>query len=73
MKILATRSFDYGVEYVHTYSLVQMSDGTHNVRYQATLMGVEVDSSVIHFDVTPPTAVSQFDKFAGKLQTEYEH
>lgn len=73
MKILATTSFVLAPEYVHTYSLVQLSDGTHNIRYQATLMGIEVDSSVDHFDVTPPTAVSQFNKFAGKLQTEYEH
>lgn len=60
MKILATKSFDYGVEYVHTYSLVQMSDGTHVLDYKATLMGIEVDSYVQLFDVTPPNAISQF-------------
>ena len=72
MKILATKSFDYGVEYVHTYSLVQMSDGTHVLDYKATLMGIEVDSSARYFDATPSNAVSQFNVFSKKLQTEYE-
>ena len=67
MKILATKSFDYGVEYVHTYSLVQMSDGTHMLDYKATLMGIEVDSSKRHFDATPANAVSQFNKLASGI------
>jgi len=72
MKILATKSFEYDMEYVHTYSLVQMGDGTHRLDYKATLMGIEVDGSVQLFDVTPPNAVSQFNVFLKKLQTEYK-
>jgi len=75
MKILASHTFDWSIgcgggEYIHTYKLVELNDGSYQLRYQAALTGIEVDSSTRVFDATPSTVVSQFNLFMSKITNQ---